>query len=305
MSKIKGEYICITGGAGFIGGYLAQELAKYNHVRVLDDLSSGKRSNVPESATLIEGDIRNLAATREAIQGTDIVFHHAGLVNVAQCVEEPRQSQDVNVAGTLSVLEAARLADARVVLASSSSIYGDPQNLPIDEAHPTEPKSPYGLDKLALDHYARLYDELYDLETVALRYFNVYGPGQPADDYGGVIGIFFEQAESGAGLTVHGDGEQTRDFVHVEDVVQANVKAALADTSGRAYNIGTGTELSINDLANHVRNLVETDVDIVHTEAREGDVRRSVADISLAKEKLDFEPTVDITAGLRTVQNAR
>ncbi|MFC6719910.1 NAD-dependent epimerase/dehydratase family protein [Natrialbaceae archaeon GCM10025810] len=166
------------------------------------------------------------------------------------------------------------------MLASSAAVYGHPQSIPITEADANEPTSPYGLDKLASDHYARLDHDLYGLETVALRYFNVYGPGQVAGDYSGVISVFIDQALSGEEITIHGDGEQTREFVYVDDVVQANVKAATTDAVGEAYNIGTGESVTIRELAELIQDITDTDADIVHTEARPGDIDHSEADIS-------------------------
>jgi len=170
--------------------------------------------------------------------------------------------------------------------------------VPITEDHPNEPTSPYGLDKLATDHYARLYNDLYDLETVALRYFNVYGPGQVAGDYSGVISVFIDQALSGEDITVHGDGEQTRDFVYIDDVVQANLKAATTDAVGEAYNVGTGESVTVRKLAELIQDITDTDSDIVHMDARTGDIEYSEADISKANEHLEYEPTVSLREGL-------
>ncbi|WP_050031951.1 NAD-dependent epimerase/dehydratase family protein [Halorubrum halophilum] len=292
------QRVLVTGGGGFIGGALVDSLRGDVEVRVLD-VDPG--TDLPDDVRAIEGDIRDREILDEAVAGVDVVFHQAALVSVADSVERPVESHSVNATGTLRVLEAARTHDARVVLASSAAIYGDPDGVPVSETATLAPGSPYGLQKLASDHYARLYHELYDVETVALRYFNVYGPGQTGGDYAGVIEAFLEQARSGDPMTVHGDGQQTRDFVHVDDVVRANRLAAETDAVGVGYNVGTGESVTITELAERVREAVGSDSAIVHTDAREGDVRHSKADISRARERLGYEPTVDLATGLDTL----
>ena len=296
--------VLVTGGAGFVGGHLADALVDANDVRVLDDFSNGRRENVPDDAAVVEGDVRDADTVAAAVGDADVVFHQAGLVSVPASVDDPLASQSANVAGTLNVLEAAREADARVVVASSVAVYGDPAETPISEGDPKRPLSPYGVDKLAIDHYTRRYHDLYGLETVALRYFNVYGPGQRGGDYSGVVSTFLEQAESGQPLTVHGDGTQTRDFVHVSDVVRANLAAATTDAVGAAYNVGTGDSIRIRELAELVRSVTGADVDVVHTEARDGDIARSEADASRAARALDWTPAVDLADGLRELVEA-
>lgn len=266
---------------------------------MVDDLTNGRPENVPEGATFIEGDIRDDDVLARAMDGVDIVFHQAGLVSVPASVEDPAESQDRNAAATLAVLERARSEDARVVLASSVAIYGDPDVLPVSEEDPKQPDSPYGVDKLAIDHYARLYHEHYGLDTVALRYFNVYGPRQSGGSYSGVIGTFLDQARAGDSITVHGDGQQTRDFVHVADVVRANLAAGHTDAVGCAFNIGTGESVTIRDLADQIQSITGTDSEIVHIDPRDGDVERSRADISAAHSQLGFDPRVELRDGLR------
>ena len=290
--------VLITGGAGFIGSHLVDRLLAENEVRVLDDLSTGRREHVHKGATLYVGDVREEETVREAMAGVDVVFHQAATVSVDRSIEVPTETHAVNVGGTLTVLDAARAEDARAVLASSAALYGDPESVPIAESHATESLSPYGLEKLAVDEYARLYHDIYGLKTVALRYFNVYGPRQRGGDYAGVIQAFREQASAGGPLTVHGDGTQTRDFVHVADVVQANRLAAMTDATGTAFNIGTGDSISIRELAELVSDLAGGDVPIEHVEAREGDIDRSCADISVARNTLGYEPEVDLREGL-------
>lgn len=218
-------------------------------------------------------------------------------MSVSASVDDPRASHSANATGTLNVLEAARREDATVVVASSAAVYGRPEYTPIDEDHPLDPLSRYGLDKIATDHYVHLYDDLYGLDAVALRYFNAYGPGQ-SGDYASVISIFCDQARRGPDITVEGDDTQTRDFVHVDDIVQANVSAATADVSGRSYNVGTGEAVTIRRLAELVREAAGSNSDIVHTDAREGDIDESVADVSRAERELGYEPTVGLAEGL-------
>lgn len=297
-----GRTILITGGAGFIGSHLADALVADNDVRVLDNLTSGERANVPDDATLIEGDLRDDATLARATDDVDLIFHKAALVSVQGSVEAPLTSHEINVDATLEVLEAAREEDARVVLASSAAIYGHPERVPVREGDAKTPKSPYGLDKLSIDHYARQYHDLYGLETVALCYFNAYGPGQTAGDYSGVISIFCEQALCDEPITVHGDGDQTRDFVFVDDIVQANLEAATTDQVGTAYNVGTGTSVTVRDLAETIADVTDSGSEITHTGGRDGDIRHSEADITTARTALGYEPTVSLRDGLeRTV----
>lgn len=296
--SVRGQTVLVTGGAGFIGSHIADALVEENEVRVLDDFSTGNPANVPDGATLVEGDVRDSDALGVAMDGADLVFHEAALVSVPDSVERPAESHDRNATATVELLEAARREDARVVLASSAAIYGQPESVPITEDHPKEPSSPYGLDKLALDQYARLYHDRYGLETVALRYFNVYGPRQSNGPYSGAITTFLEQARAGRPLTVEGDGEQTRDFVHVSDVVGANLAAARTDDVGTAVNVGTGESVTIRELAETIRDVTDADVDIVHTDPRPGDIRRSCPDCSRAREVLRYEPSVSLQEGI-------
>lgn len=298
----RDERILVTGGAGFIGSHLAQALSEQNEVIVYDSLESGKRSQVPEDAQLIEADLRDRDTMARSVADVDRIFHEAALVSVEQSVQSPLESHDINVAGTLSLLDAARRYDVPVILASSAAIYGEPESVPIDERHPTHPISPYGLEKLAIDQYGRLFHEQYGLETVALRYFNVYGPRQAATDYAGVISAFTEQVASGGPITIHGNGTQTRDFVHVADVVQANLRAAdVTGIGGRAFNIGTGTATSIRRLAIEIADVMGEEVDHRYVDGRDGDISESLADISRAKSVLGYEPDVPLASGLRTL----
>ena len=294
---IEDRTVVVTGGSGFIGSHLVEAVAPTNDVRVVDT-ADGESRRFPTNVDVVTGDVRDAATREAALDGADVVFHEAAIASVERSIQEPEESHAVNVDATLSLLETARRTGTRVVFASSAAIYGDPDRVPVSENESKTPNSPYGLEKLAGDHYCRLYNHLYDVETVALRYFNVYGPRQSAGSYSGVISTFVSQARSGGPITVQGDGEQTRDFVHVRDVVRANLLAATTDAVGEAFNVGTGKEVPIATLAEHVRNAIDPDIEIIHTDGRSGDVRASCADISKAEAELGYEPTRDIETGI-------
>ena len=295
----------MTGGAGFIGGHLASSLAEHNDVCVLDDGSTGDLASLPSDVTLIEADVRDAGAVSDAVADADLVYHLAAVVSVEASVDDPAGSHAVNVEGTLEVLEAAREADARVVVTSSAAIYGDPGSTPIDEETPPDPASPYAVQKYAADRYARLYYDLYGADTAVVRPFNVYGPGQTGGPYAGVVDAFLRQARAGDPMTVHGDGEQTRDFVHVDDVVDAFRRVGAADVAGEAFNVGTGQSVTIAELAELVRSSVESDSAIVHDDPRPGDVRHSCADVSKAEAVLGYSPSVSIEAGIEQLAGRR
>lgn len=295
------QRVLVTGGSGFIGGAIADSYRDEADVRILD---IDPDHTAPPDVEVIEGDVRDPETVDAAMAGVDVVFHEAARVSVTASIDDPLESHAINATGTLQVLEAARKHDARVVVASSAAVYGDPDSVPIAETDSLVPTSPYGMSKLAVDHYVRLYNELYGLETVALRYFNVYGPGQPGGDYAGVIDVFFDQARAGDPLTVHGDGQQTRDFVHIDDVVRANRLAAETNHFGTAFNVGTSDSVTIERLAEHVRDTVGADSPIVHTDPREGDIRHSRADTTRATAELGFDATVDLVGGLATLDAA-
>ncbi len=244
----------VTGGAGFIGSHIVDRLlADGQQVRVLDNFSTGKRENLPADGRLeiIEGDISDLKTVEQAMQGVTTVFHQAAIASVPETIKDPLASARVNYVGTVNVLEAARQAGARrVMFACSAAVYGDLPELPKREDMPVKPLSPYALDKLASEEACRIYHHLYGLETVSLRYFNIFGPRQdPSSPYSGVISIFSASLAAGRQPVIYGDGGQTRDFVFVSDVVEANILAATSKTApGKAINIGTDSALSINDL---------------------------------------------------------
>ncbi len=299
-SAPRGQTILVTGGAGFVGSHLAEALVEHNDVRILDDFSAGKRGNVPEGATVIEGDVCDPNILGEAMSGVDTVFHEAAMVSVSKSVEHPLRSHAVTSDGSLVVLDRARREDARVVLASSSAVYGHPESVPIPESACKRPTSPYGIDKLTADQYARRFSDLYGLETVVLRYFNIYGPRQNPE-YSAVVRTFFDRAIRGEDITIEGDGTQTRDFVHVDDVVAANCRAATTDRVGEAFNVGTGTSITVRGLAEAIRRVTDSDSDIVHADPRPGDIDDSRADLTRAREGLGYEPAVSLSDGLESL----
>lgn len=292
--------ILITGGAGFIGSHLADALAVENDVVVLDNCSKGDPATLPPEVSLHQGDIRDPSVLESFVAEADIVYHQAALVSIEESLEHPVESHGTNVSATVSLLDIARRYGTRVVFASSCAVYGDPTELPVDEREPTSPLSPYAVDKLAADHYVRVYGQQYEFPTVALRYFNVYGPGQRGD-YSGVIDAFTERARAGEPLEVHGDGDQTRDFVHVSDIVRANLAAGVTSNTGQAYNVGTGQETTIQELAETIRDLIDPEVPITHTDPRPGDIERSRAELSRSTRQLGYRPQVSLDDGLRSL----
>lgn len=302
----------VTGGAGFIGSNLADALLSQGHqVRILDDLSTGKAENLSGDAQLFEGSITDVELLDVAMDGVEVVFHQAALGSVARSVNAPLVSDDVNTHGTLAVLDAAaRHGARRVVQASSSSVYGGADQRPTPESAPLIPRSPYAVTKLVGEHYARVYAELFGLETVALRYFNVYGPRQRPDSaYAAVIPLFIAALQAGRPPEIHGDGRQSRDFAFIDDVVTANLAAATASAdavSGRVYNIAGGREQSLLDLLDVLRTVLGVDTPVVHLDPRVGDVRHSSADLSAAVADLGYRPTTSFEDGLaRTVASFR
>ena len=294
--------VLVTGGAGFIGSNIVRRLLREGvaDVAILDDFSSGYRANVEGlDIRVIEADVRDSRAVLDAASGCDTVFHLAASVGNARSIAEPLQDADANVLGTLTVLEAARQKNvAKIVYSSSAGIFGELKTLPIREDHPLEPDTPYGCTKLAGEKLCLSYAKLYSISAVCLRYFNVYGPMQRYDAYGNVIPIFVHKLLRGEPLTVFGDGEQTRDFVNVADVAQANLRAARAREVSGAFNIGSGTRVTINELVRLIEGASGISPAVRHAPPREGDVRDSLADISAARSALEFQPTVDLATGL-------
>jgi UDP-glucose 4-epimerase len=300
--------ILVTGGAGFIGSNLTEELLKRGHiVRVLDDFSTGKRENLIfekkyPSLEVIEGDIRDLHICQKAVQGVQYVFHQGALPSVQRSVEDPETSNAVNVGGTLNILLAARGKGVkRVIYASSSSVYGDTPTLPKHEEMPSNPLSPYALQKYVGEQYCRLFYQLYGLETISLRYFNIFGPKQdPNSLYSAVIPKFIEALLQGRPPIIFGDGEQSRDFTFIENVVEANLLAMSTEhLHGEAINIGCGKRISLNQLLDVLKEILGSKVSPLYQEPRKGDVRHSLADIRKGKEIVGYEPTVGVEIGLR------
>jgi nucleoside-diphosphate-sugar epimerase len=300
--------VLVTGGAGFIGSSLAAALvAQGDSVRIIDDFSSGKRENLRNllpSVQLHEGSILDESALRRAAEGTDVIFHEAAIPSVPRSMAAPRASHDANATGTLQVLEAARsLGVRRVVYAGSSSAYGDTPVLPKVETMPPRPLSPYAVSKLTGELYCRVYAQSFGVETVVLRYFNVFGPGQdPLSQYAAVIPRFVTAALGGTEPVIYGDGTQSRDFCFIENVIQANLRAAstpAAAVSGRVFNIACGSAISLNEVVQMVAALTGRAMAARHEPGRAGDVKHSLADIAEARERLGYEPAIDFAEGLR------
>jgi nucleoside-diphosphate-sugar epimerase len=303
----------VTGGAGFIGSHLTDGLLAAGwRVRVLDDFSSGREANLEaagDAIELVRGDLRDPDTLTRAVAGADTVFHEAAVPSVPRSIAEPLRTHDVNASGTLRVLEAARQAGVRrVVYAASSSAYGDTPQLPKVETMPANPRSPYALQKWTGETYCRLYTELYGLETVALRYFNVYGPRQnPESQYAAVVPRFAVACLRGEAPVIYGDGGQTRDFTFVGDAVRANLLAADAPkAAGAVVNVAGGRRVSLNELLATIAELCGVVANPRHEPGRAGDVRDSLADLGRARELLGFEPAVPLREGLlQTIESLR
>jgi nucleoside-diphosphate-sugar epimerase len=295
----------VTGGAGFIGSHLAEELVRRGEsVRVVDNLITGKRHNLSHlpRVEFIQGDLADLDVARRAVAGVDYVLHQAAIPSVPRSVQDPVTSNRANIDASLNVLVAARDAGVkRVVYAGSSSAYGNTPTLPKIETMPTAPLSPYALQKLVAEQYCQMFTQLYGLETVTIRYFNVFGPRQdPSSPYSGVISLFISALCEGKPPKIYGDGEQTRDFTYVANVVDGVLRACHANgASGEVINVATGGRISLNQLFRTVRDLVGASIEPVYESVRAGDVRDSQADISKARRILGYEPLVRFEDGLK------
>jgi len=300
---MRNKLIVVTGGAGFIGSHIAGELVKDNDVIVIDNLYTGKEENVPPGAKLVKADIRDYDAIAELIRHADYVFHEAAQVSVVESIRDPVFTEEVNVLGTLNIIRALLEGHGKLIFASSAAVYGDNPNLPLKETERPRPLSPYGVTKATAEEYLRVYHELYGLPVVSLRYFNVFGPRQSANQYAGVISIFINRALAGEPLVIYGDGKQTRDFIYVKDVVRANLLVAESKrANGRVFNVATGRQTTILELAMKIIEITGTTSSIVFDKPRPGDIRHSQADITEIR-KLGFEPEFSLEEGLkRTVE---
>jgi len=300
----------VTGAAGFIGSHLCRRLVADGHEVVgLDDLSDGKLENLTDlpEVRFVEADLREQDAVQQAADGCSVIFHQGAMRSVPRSIAQPAETTDVNVRGTLNVLLAARDRPANVVFASSSSVYGDQETFPLREDMTSLLRSPYAASKLAGEAYCRSWWLSFGVPTVSLRYFNVYGPGQdPENEYAAVVPRFVMACMNGTAPEIHGDGEQSRDFTYIDDVIEANLLAGVApeQARGRVMNVGGGREpTSVNRILEIVARLIGVKPEPVHTPSREGDVRKTEADVSLARRAIGYEPKIDIEEGLRrTVQ---
>ena len=299
--------ILVTGGAGFIGSHIVDRLLDEGFkVRVLDNLSTGEKKNLAQhqnnkSFQFIEGDIRNFDLVKNTVKGVDAVFHEAALVSVTRSVENPLLSNEINVTGTVNLLKACVDAHVkRFVYASSCAVYGDTETLPNHENLAPKPLSPYAVEKLAAEKYAKVFHNVYGLETVSLRYFNVYGPRQKYGPYSGVISIVINRLLENKPPIICGDGEQTRDFINVKDVVEANMLAlSKRKAVGEVFNISTGEATTINKLTETIQKIMgKTSLKPVHAEPRPGDIKHSYGDITKARRNLEYEPKVQLEKGL-------
>jgi UDP-N-acetylglucosamine/UDP-N-acetyl-alpha-D-glucosaminouronate 4-epimerase len=303
--------VLVTGGAGFIGSNLVRRLLELgDEVRVLDNFSTGGRPNLAEIADeieVVEGELRSYERVHNATRGVELVFHQGALPSVPRSVQDPLTTGAVNVEGTLNVLLAARDEDVRrVVYASSSSVYGNSGTLPRTEKQFPDPISPYAVSKLAAERYCVSFSRVYELETVVLRYFNVFGPRQdPTSQYAAVVPRFISAIDAGEPVPVYGDGEQSRDFTYVDNVVEANVRAAEAEgVSGSVLNVATGRQLTVNELADSIGEVLGKPVEREYLQPRAGDVRDSWADVGEAQRLLGWEPHVALEDGLRLAAEA-
>ena len=299
---MRNKKVLVTGGAGFIGSNLVKKLiSDKNKVVVIDDLSSGFISNISniDGVKYINGDIRNRKQVNDAIKGVEVVFHLAASVGNKRSIDFPLIDSQINVLGTLNILEECVKEGVRkIVTSSSAGIFGELKTIPIKEDHPIEPDSPYGCSKLCEEKLCLSYSKLYDLEAVCLRYFNVFGPNQRFDAYGNVIPIFVYKMLHNEPITVYGDGNQTRDFVHVNDVVQANINSANSIGVSEAFNIASGDRISINDLIKLITKNYKKEVKIEYASKRPGDVMHSLADISFARNEINYIPSMNLEEGI-------
>ena len=303
LNECKGKNILVTGGAGFIGSHLVDRLSLENKVIVLDNLSSGLLANLKRSQdriTFIKGSTLDKTLLKGIVAGVELVFHLAANVGNIKSIEDPNFDMDVNIKGTINLLEACLKSNIkRLVYSSSGAIFGEAKYLPIDEAHPLNPESPYGVSKLAAEKYCFAFWKVHGVPTTALRYFNVYGSRQGSSQYPNVIAIFFNRIREGKSLTIFGDGKQTRDFVFVEDVVTANILAATQPAAvGEIFNIATGKVSSVEQIASLIKQISAKECPVVYADPRAGEVRHSQANIEKARRILGYKPEIELEKGL-------
>ena len=300
---MKNNRVVVTGGAGFIGSHLAEELARGNEVTIVDNLSSGRKENIAalvsqDNVQFIQASITDLGLLQKALKGADFVFHQAAIPSVPRSIKDPLSSHQANITGTLNVLIAAKDNGVKkVVYASSSSVYGDTPTLPKREDMPPNPQSPYAITKLTGEYYCRIFQQIYGLLTVCLRYFNIYGPRQdPNSQYAAVIPKFIKRVSEGKPPIVFGNGNQTRDFTFVKDVVEANILAAQSEATG-VFNIGRSDSITINDLARTIMEVMEAGFKPIHRKPRPGDIIHSLADVTKAR-GFGYNPKYRLEEGL-------
>jgi len=305
QADMKSKNVAVTGGAGFIGSNLSRELSKDNHVVIFDDLSSGFLKNIEDiteknNVEFVKGTINDIDLLQKTFKDVDYVFHQAAIASVVKSIEDPVKSNYVNVNGTLNVLAASKDNKVKkVIQASSSSIYGDTTISPETENILPDPLSPYAVGKLAGEYYCMVFNETYNLSTASLRYYNVYGPNQdPTSEYAAVIPNFITKILNNEPPFIYGDGKQTRDFVYVKDVVNANILAAESNATG-VFNIANGKTITITELAKLIMKIANKNFKLMYKDVRSGDVKHSLADVSKAKEKLNYEPKFDLERGLK------
>jgi len=300
----------VTGGSGFIGSHIVEYLLSKGHwVRVIDNLSSGNKKNLKKVSNsnhleIIEGDIRNIEIVKKLVRGVDGIFHQAALVSVPLSIKQPQACFQNNAQGSFNIFEAARQENVkRIVYASSAAIYGKNTRLPLKETEPYAPLSPYALDKVYMEQLAKLYWHTYDVASVGLRYFNVYGERQnPDSPYSGVISIFVERLVKNKNIVIYGDGEQTRDFINIEDVVSANILSMNAcDNGAEVFNVGTGQGASLNKIVTMLQQILGTNSIHQYSLPREGDIQHSVADNTKLKSTLNWKPETSLEYGLRSL----
>jgi len=308
---MEGRKCIVTGGAGFVGSNLSNELIKQGaEVKIIDNMYSGKNENVEflknKGVEIVDGSITDRTMLEKEMKGYEFVFHQAALVSVIESIEKPEMSRKINLDGTVNVLEAARKNKMeKVIFASSCAIYGETVKMPVNETDEPVPMSPYAKDKLMGESKCNEYNQKYDLPVVCLRYFNIYGPRQSAKSaYAAAIPKFIERVLSDKKIEIYGDGNQTRDFVFVEDIIQANLKAAIEKNARNCYlNIGSGTETTINEVIRIIMEIIKKEVEIKYLDKREGEIKNSYADINKAKKILGYEPQWNLKKGLHKTIN--